>query len=205
MRGDRSLFLKIALTVAVVAALQADDGRFFMVASKDGATCAGKEKHMWFVTLSRLLDRAHLTYHWREFHARDDGTWCMLSVHARCWVTAECKLKMFFGPVTCRRAFASGAQTFERWTIHCGALASCVHRHGVVTNTCVDQNFPNAFALKSFHGYFVAIKQNVRMLYSLGVYQRVRRANRQPRRAPRREAACFTFRSKQTMDRIIVL
>ena len=50
-------FFKIALTVAVVAALQADDGRFFMVASKDGGTCAGKEKHMWFVALSRLLDR----------------------------------------------------------------------------------------------------------------------------------------------------
>lgn len=36
------------LIVIVVAALQADDGRFFMV-TKDGQTRAGNEKQMWFV------------------------------------------------------------------------------------------------------------------------------------------------------------
>ena len=46
----------------------------------------------------------------------------MLSVGAQCWVTAECKMKILFGPVSCSRARAANALTFERWTIHCGAL-----------------------------------------------------------------------------------
>lgn len=56
----------------------------------------------------------------REFTAREDDTWNILSVPANRFVTAECKIGFLYGPVTCRCPPAA-VKTFERWQIHSSA------------------------------------------------------------------------------------
>ena len=132
------------LTVSVVVAVQNDHNLYFnVIPGPAGKTVGGYEKQLWCASCCPAVshgvlcclpsdeDQCAVSYVrvCREFTAREDETWNILSVPANRFVTAECKIGFLYGPVTCRCPPAA-VKTFERWQIHSSAYCLAFRRCG---------------------------------------------------------------------------